>query len=72
MSTLQARVEGIGFWTRGLPSWPAARDYALHGTQPAESPARPSPQLLPANERRRAPETVAIALEVAMAACEAA
>jgi len=72
MSSLQARIEGIGFWTRGLPSWATARDYALHGTQPTDAPARPSPQLLPANERRRAPETVAIALEVAMAACEAA
>ncbi|MBU8976980.1 MULTISPECIES: beta-ketoacyl synthase chain length factor [unclassified Lysobacter] len=69
---LQARIEGIGFWTRGLPSWAAARAYALDGTQPADAPSRPSPQLLPPNERRRAPETVAIALEVAMAACEAA
>lgn len=72
MSMLQAQVEGIGFWTRGLPSWAAAREYALNGTQPGEAPTRPSPQLLPANERRRAPETVAIALEVAMAACESA
>ena len=30
------------------------------------------PRLLPANERRRAPDTVAVALEVALAACEAA
>lgn len=72
MSRLEAKIEGIGFWTRGLPSWPAAREFASSGAQPTDAPARPSPQLLPANERRRAPETVAIALEVAMAACEAA
>jgi hypothetical protein len=30
---------------------------------------RPLPSILPANERRRAPDTVAIALEVAQAAC---
>lgn len=72
MTTLEARIEGIGFWTRGLPSWTAAREYVLHGTKPDAAPARPSPQLLPANERRRAPDTVAIALDVAMAACEAA
>ena len=72
MRTLKAKVEGIGFWTRGLPTWAAAREYAANGTPVADAPARPSPQLLPANERRRAPETVAIALEVAMAACEAA
>ncbi|HEY0505707.1 MAG TPA: beta-ketoacyl synthase chain length factor [Lysobacter sp.] len=72
MTGLAARIEGIGFWTRGLPSWEAAREHALHGTRPADAPARPSPRLLPPNERRRAPETVAIALDVAMAACEAA
>jgi hypothetical protein len=31
--------------------------------------ARPQPSILPANERRRAPDTVAVALEVAQAAC---
>jgi hypothetical protein len=72
MTGLAARIEGIGFWTRGLPSWGAARAYAIDGTHVTDAPARPSPQLLPPNERRRAPETVAIALEVAMAACEAA
>ena len=72
MSTLSATIEGIGFWTRGLPSWQAACDYAERGTLPADAPARPSPQLLAPNERRRAPETVAVALEVALAACHAA
>jgi len=67
-----ATIEGIGFWTRGLPSWQAACDYAADGTLPIDAPARPSPQLLAPNERRRAPETVAVALEVALAACHAA
>jgi hypothetical protein len=31
--------------------------------------ARPQPSILPPNERRRAPDTVAVALEVALAAC---
>jgi hypothetical protein len=31
--------------------------------------ARPQPSILPANERRRAPDTVAVALQVAQAAC---
>jgi hypothetical protein len=34
--------------------------------------ARPQPAILPPNERRRAPDTVAIALEVAQAACSSA
>ena len=74
---LSAGIAGIGFWTRGLPSWTAARAYLTEGPPssgmlPADAPARPSPQLLAPNERRRAPETVAVALEVALAACTAA
>ncbi|MGO1069937.1 beta-ketoacyl synthase chain length factor [Lysobacter sp. CA199] len=70
---LSACIEGIGYWSRGLPDWNAARAYALgQGEIVADAPARPSPQLLAANERRRAPETVAVALEVALAACQAA
>jgi len=39
---------------------------------PDAAPSRPSPQLLAPNERRRAPGSVAVALEVALAACAAA
>jgi len=69
--TLSASVAGIGFWTRGLPHWNAARQFVLHGELPADAAAKPSPQLLAPNERRRAPDTVAVALEVALAACNA-
>ncbi|MFT4196307.1 MAG: beta-ketoacyl synthase chain length factor, partial [Pseudoxanthomonas sp.] len=72
MSTLAARIEGIGFWADGLPSWQAACAFAADGAPVQGAPARPSPQLLAPNERRRAPETVAVALEVALAACRAA
>lgn len=69
--TLAATIEGIGFWSTGLPSWQAARDYLATGALPDAAPARPSPQLLAPNERRRAPASVAVALEVALAACTA-
>lgn len=69
MNTLTATIEGVGFWTRGLPSWTAACQFVATGELPADAPSKPSPQLLPANERRRAPESVAVALEVAQAAC---
>jgi len=68
----EAVVEGIGFWGSGLPDWDAACAWARAGVQPAQVPARPAPMLLAANERRRAPATVAVALEAALAACEAA
>ncbi len=72
MTLLTAHIESIGFWTNGLPSWDAARDFVATGTLPEGAPAKPSPQLLPPNERRRAPESVAVALEVALSACQAA
>lgn len=69
-AALEARIAGIGFWANGLPSWQAARDFVTAGTLVEDAPRRPAPRLLAANERRRAPETVLLALEVAMAACE--
>ncbi|UHQ20350.1 beta-ketoacyl synthase chain length factor [Lysobacter sp. KIS68-7] len=72
MRTLAATVEGIGFWCNGLPDWNAARAFVREGALPEGAPARPSPQVLAPNERRRAPDTVAVALEVALAACQAA
>lgn len=69
MTTLTATIEGVGFWAPGLPSWDAARGFVRDGTLPDAPPARPSPQVLAPNERRRAPDTVAVALDVAAAAC---
>jgi hypothetical protein len=63
-------VEGIGLWAPRLPGWSAARAILRGEADPPAVPAsRPSPALLPQNERRRAPNTVAIALEVASSAC---
>lgn len=69
MSALGATIAGIGYWSEGLPDWPAARAFATGGTLPADAPARPAPQLLAPNERRRAPPSVLVALEVALSAC---
>jgi hypothetical protein len=69
---LEATLEGIGFWGNGLPDWSSACAWMRNGERPSDPPARPSPQLLAANERRRAPGTVCVALEAALAACDAA
>ncbi|HVY80721.1 MAG TPA: beta-ketoacyl synthase chain length factor [Steroidobacteraceae bacterium] len=63
-------VEGVGFWASRLPGWDVARA-VLRGesTAPPAAAARPLPSLLPPAERRRAPDTVAVALEVAARAC---
>jgi len=67
-------IDGIALWAPTLPGWdlaaPALRGGAFEAT--AAAPAkRPSPQMLAPAERRRAPDTVALALEVAAAAVAA-
>lgn len=71
--TLRVAIEGVSFWASRLPGWEIARA-VIRGDQPAPetSSPRPSPTLLAPTERRRAPDTVAVALEVAARACEAA
>ncbi|WP_372016771.1 beta-ketoacyl synthase chain length factor [Pseudoxanthomonas sp. 10H] len=64
---LAASIEGVGLWTPHAPSWEAYR--ALLEGRPVDAASRPAPALLPANERRRAPDTVLVALEAAQAAC---
>lgn len=68
-NALSATIAGIGFWADGLPDWATARAFATDGSRPESAPSRPSPQLLAPNERRRAPGSVAVALDVAQAAC---
>lgn len=65
-------VEGVALWAPCWPSWALAQA-AFRGEEVAVCPPakRPAPMLLPPTERRRAPDTVALALEVASAAVEA-
>ena len=72
-SPRRLHVNGVAIWAPRLPGWERARAI-LSGseTAPATPASRPSPELLPPNERRRAPDTVAVALEVALAACQSA
>ena len=59
-------IDAIAFWAPTLPDWATARA-AFRGERSGVQPParRPSPDLLPAAERRRAPDTVALALAVA-------
>ncbi len=71
MTALRCFVDGIAFWSPTLPGWPIARA-AFRGEGGAVDPPlkRPSPDLLAPAERRRAPDGVALALEVASAAAK--
>jgi hypothetical protein len=65
-------VDAVAFWSPTLPSWSHARAAFRDEEAPLVTAAkRPAPELLAAAERRRAPDTVALALEVAAAAVRA-
>jgi hypothetical protein len=68
-----AYIRGLAFWASRLPGWDVAAP-VLRGeaTAPEQAAPRPSPEMLAPTERRRAPDTVAIALEVATRACASA
>lgn len=62
-------IDGIALWAPAWPGWPQARAGLRGQATPADPVARrPAPALLAANERRRAPDAVLLALEVAAAA----
>jgi hypothetical protein len=74
-ATLRAAIEGIAFWSPTRTAWAGAREAFRDDAAAApllDPPAkRPAPELLPPAERRRAPDSVALALEVASAAVAA-
>lgn len=68
--SIEVIVEGIGLWSTALAGWESSRASLLGHDEPAPAAAaRPSPSLLPPNERRRAPDSVLLAFEVAQQAC---
>jgi hypothetical protein len=68
--SLDLVVEGIGLWSPLLPGWESASAILRGDAQPAaEAAARPAPSLLAPNERRRAPDSVLLAFEIAQQAC---
>lgn len=74
----EAFVDGLSLWTPAWPDWESASSALLAVAEagagaagsdaparPAAAQARPAPKSLAANERRRAPDTVLVALQVA-------
>lgn len=60
-----AWIEGVGFWAREADGWPAARALLRDRSVPTAGSGRPNPTGLAANERRRAPDSVLLALRAA-------
>lgn len=57
-------IKGIGLWAPGAANWHAFVDVAS-GRAPLGDAERPSAEVLPPNERRRAPESVLLAAAAA-------
>jgi hypothetical protein len=64
MSALRVQVEGVGLWSPALADFAAFRGVLDGGAITAMSAKPPATALSP-NERRRAPESVLVAVEVA-------
>ena len=71
--SLAARIAGAGLFGPGLPGWSASRTI-LAGVSPYQEHATviPSPEALPATERRRAGKSVRLALAAGLEAAAAA
>jgi len=61
-------IDGLALWSPSLPGWDVSAPALRGGPAPAAATGRPAPAVLAANERRRAPDSVLLALEVAAAA----
>jgi len=69
-AALELAIEGIGVCAPGMADWAAAREMLRGGgSHGALSFARPAPASLAPNERRRAPDSVLLALAAAEQAC---
>jgi hypothetical protein len=66
-------IDGVALWSERLPGWERARAILAGAESAPSAPApRPTPALLPAAERRRAPDTVIVAIASGIEACAAA
>jgi hypothetical protein len=64
---------GVGLWVEGLGDWArVAASWRGEDLPEGEAPLKPQALLLPPPERRRAPATVAVAMDVADQACRMA
>jgi len=68
---LRCTIRGIGAWGPGFSNWQELRDCLCGLRKPdASQGAGPKPQIIPANERRRAPLPVRLAVETSWQATQ--
>jgi hypothetical protein len=64
MTGMRVYVSGVGVWSPQLTGLDSLQRW-LAGDAPDAAPGRPPATMLPSNERRRAPDSVLLAIEVA-------
>ncbi len=69
--SLRCRIQGLGVWGPGFSNWSQLHDCFLKKVDFDETqPNGPKPEVIPANERRRAPLPVKLAVETSSQASE--
>jgi len=69
---LQCKIAGVGAWGSYFESWDALRALLQGAALPESKNKGPKPTVIPANERRRAPLSVRLAVESSFQASESA
>lgn len=67
---IELNIAGIGAWSECFADWQGLQQGLQSGEWPAAAPL--SPQMIPPRERRRAPQSVKMAVEVMSQACSMA
>ncbi|MBX2867286.1 MAG: beta-ketoacyl synthase chain length factor [Acidiferrobacterales bacterium] len=70
---MSCRIDGIGVWGPGFSNWPILEAYIAGSGQYEDDQAPgPKPEIIPSNERRRAPLPVRLAVETSWQASQQA
>ena len=68
---LKCNIAAIGAWGKDFTNWQELQELLTTGTTKENTSVGPKPEVIPANERRRAPLPVRLAVESSWQACEA-
>lgn len=71
-ASINVAIDGVGFYADGIPDWNACVNVLTNAEVFGSVKTKPAPSMLAPNERRRAPDAVLLALDVAEQACKMA
>ncbi len=71
-STLRCSIKAVGGWGQNFTNWEELSDLLTTGSTVENTATSPKPEIIPANERRRAPLPVKLAIESSWQATQSA